>query len=283
MVKIAGVVIAYFPDINKLRLNIDTYIREIDKLYIVFNSPVDAGVIELFNSEGEKVRLIVNSQNVGIATALNQVAQKASELDYEWLLTMDQDSFFTSDLFFKAFQDQSFSQTTAIYCPNADATADSQSGKYDEKENRMITITSGNLLNLKIWKTLGGFEEKLFIDEVDHDYCLKAVLNGYEVIRFKNIPLIHELGRKKEVNLGFRKLNIYTHAPLRYYYIFRNNFYLFHRYKKQFPEFVRSRKRMLMKDFIKMILFSSGKIQNSLFMIRGIRDYARGIYGPYSK
>ena len=34
-------------------------------------------------------------------------------------------------------------------------------------------MTSGNLLNLKIAEKIGDFEEKLFIDEVDHDYCYR--------------------------------------------------------------------------------------------------------------
>ena len=283
MIKIAGVVIAYFPDIDKLKFNIGTYIHEIDRLYLVFNSPVSPDIIEIFDSERDKIHLIQNDGNIGVASALNLVAQKALNLGYEWLLTMDQDSCFTNDLFFKAFYEQPGKGKKAIYCPNSDLTAVTQSGNYGETENRIVTITSGNLLCLKIWESLGGFEEKLFIDEVDHDYCLKAVLNGYEIIRFKNIPLIHELGEKKEVNLGFKKMIIHIHTPVRYYYIFRNNFYIFNKYKNKFPEFIRSRKRILLNDFIKIVLFSSGKIQNFLFMIRGIRDYFWNVYGPYGK
>jgi len=281
MTKIAGIVIAYYPDYKKLRLNIESFIGNIEKLFIVFNSPVSLEDANSIVSGHQNIELIYNNDNLGIATALNQTVLKAANLGYEWLLTMDQDSFFESDQFFAAFS-KSSKNNVAIFSPNPELSKVTKDADSDIAEETLCVITSGNLVNLKIWDTIGGFEEKLFIDEVDNDYCLKAVLHGFKIQRFKNIPLIHELGHNKEVSFLFKKYTIIIHPPIRSYYIFRNNLYIFSKYKNKFPVFVRSRKTMLLKNFVKILLFSNERAQNVHFIIKGIRDYFRNVYGPYN-
>lgn len=281
MPKIAGVVIAYFPDLSKLIRNIDTYIDHIEQLFIVFNSPATNDVVNLLTEKYSTIRVIVNEKNIGIASALNQTALKAINLGYDWLLTMDQDSRFSSDHYFEAFG-KSEMKNVAIFCPTPDSQFRNTSNNFNETEEVLTVITSGNLLNLSIWEILGGFEEKLFIDEVDNDYCLKAVFGGFKIIRFKNISFIHELGQNKEVFFLFKKYMIITHSPVRAYYIFRNNFYIFSKYKKTFPEFVRSRKLVLLKVFIKILLFSENRIQYCRYVLAGIRDYFKHSYGSYN-
>ena len=281
MTKIAGVVISYYPDYKKLRLNIESFIDNIEQLFIVFNSPVSLEDANILSSGYPNIELIYNNDNLGIATALNQTVLKAVNLGFEWLLTMDQDSFFESDQFFAAFS-KNRKNNVAIFSPNPELSKVTTDEDSDIAEETLSVITSGNLVNLKIWETIGGFEETLFIDEVDNDYCLKAVLNGFKILRFKNIPLIHELGQNKEVSFLFKKYTIIIHPPIRSYYIFRNNLYIFSKYKNKFPGFVRSRKTMLLKNFIKILLFSTERVQNFHFIIKGIRDYFRNVYGPYN-
>ena len=74
--------------------NINTYINELDRLYIFDNS--ENSNESLFNSFDEKVVYISENQNMGIAYALNQGANHAIEDGYSWLLTMDQDSRYKS-------------------------------------------------------------------------------------------------------------------------------------------------------------------------------------------
>lgn len=282
MTRIAGVVIVYFPDLEKLLFNIDSFIDHTELLYIIFNSPENIKNTNILNSRYSNIQLIFNNENIGIAAALNQTAQKALNLGYHWLLTMDQDSRFQSSDYFEAFG-KSIKKNIAVFSPNPEISADNRNGNTGFTEEIQCAITSGNLLNLVIWKLIGGFEEKLFIDEVDNDYCLKAISNGFKIIRFKNIPLVHELGQNKEVTFLWKRLTITIHPPLRAYYIFRNNLYIFSTYKKKFPKFIRSRKFILLKNFVKIILFSTERFQNLRFILRGINDYRHNSYGPYKE
>lgn len=280
MAKIAGVVIVYYPDFKKLLLNIGTYVNEIDQLFVVFNSPVSDENVNDLNSRYSNLQLLFNNENTGIAAALNQTAQKALNLGYDWLLTMDQDSGFLSDEFFNAFG-RTRNENIAVFSPNPELSGATKENT-DATEEILCALTSGSLLNLKIWKKIGGFEEKLFIDEVDNDYCLKAVSNGFKILRFNNIPLIHELGQNKAVSFLFRKYTIIIHQPLRNYYIFRNNLYIFSNYKKEFPDFVKSRRIVLFKVFLKILLFSPEKLKNCRYVIKAFHDYLNNSFGCYN-
>jgi len=280
MAKIAGVVIVYFPDLEKLIFNIDSFINHIELLYIVYNSPENIENTNILNSKYSNIQLIFNNENIGVAATLNQTAQKALNIGYEWLLTMDQDSSFQSSDYFEAFG-KSIIKDIAIFSPNPDISAYTRNGNTGLTEEVQCAITSGNLLNLVIWKMIGGFEEMLFIDEVDNDYCLKATSNGFKIIRFVNIPLVHELGQNKTVSFLLNKYTIIIHPPLRNYYIFRNNLYIFSKYKKEFPDFVKSRKIVLLKIFIKILLFSPERFKNCQYINKGFRDYFNNSFGCY--
>lgn len=282
MARIAGVVIVYFPDFNKLIFNIDTYIDNIEKLLIVFNSPVGADEVNRLQTKYSNIQMIFNQDNIGIAKALNRAALKVMNQGYEWLLTMDQDSFFLTSQFFEEFEKIN-KENVAIFCPNPVSTLAINNENKSDAEEILCAITSGNLLNLEAWKTLNGFEEKLFIDEVDNDFCLKAVLRGFKVIRFKNIQLVHELGQVKKATFLIKKYAIITHPPIRAYYIFRNNLYIFSKYKRTFPEFIKTRKIMLLKGLIKIILFSDKRILNCYYIFHGIRDYLNNSYGHFKE
>jgi len=55
-------------------------------------------------------------------------------------------------------------------------------------------LTSGNLLRLAAFKETGGFMEKLFIDYVDVEYCMRLQIHGFSVLRANRAVLLHRLG-----------------------------------------------------------------------------------------
>ena len=87
--KIAGVVVLYNPTEDVLD-NIESYLCDIDRLYIIDNS------IESHQNmfKDSKITYIPLMQNKGIAYALNEGAKHAIEDSFEYLLTLDQDSSF---------------------------------------------------------------------------------------------------------------------------------------------------------------------------------------------
>ena len=94
MNKVACIIVSYNPD-RGIEKCFNSLINQVDKMFIVDNgSNGDRIKIlkELKNSNANKVDLILNNENLGIATALNVGIKKALNEGYDWVITMDQDS-----------------------------------------------------------------------------------------------------------------------------------------------------------------------------------------------
>src|SRR5690606_27148133 len=101
----------------------------------------------------------------------------------DWLLTMDQDSFF-DESHLLSYQNcfQNFEGKNGVAMFGVEFEKESERTNCSVLETDML-ITSGSLVNLAVFQKLGGFDENLFIDEVDFEYCLRAKVNGYKTIR----------------------------------------------------------------------------------------------------
>lgn len=279
---VAGTVVLYHPDEGEVISNIHSYLGYVDLLIVIDNTEMPRpGLCDLIQGIAPTVRYIALNSNQGIAVGLNIAAKMACEEGYAWLLTMDQDSFFDKEEiahYFSAFRQLFYNRSdVAIVAPSHE---DRQPGPTPvqafTEENSVIT--SGNLINLELWKETGGFCEKLFIDEVDHEYCYRLIERGYRIIKFNSVFLNHQLGKKKMggyLGVAFKR-NRTVHAPRRVYFMVRNYLYVRRMYKKTFPgEFRRRDKEFL--HILKNNLFFSGHFWVNLRNVfTGFRHYRAG-------
>ncbi len=276
---VVAVVILYNP--NRLVIkNILTYHSFLENIIVVDNS--ETANEEILNDLKKmlKIHLIVNHENKGIATALNQGIQKAILLGGEWILTMDQDSYFDGDMlknYFKLFNDLNDKVKIAALGPNY------------EKENSLEQIikvenliTSGTLLNAEVFKKIKGYDENLFIDEVDNDYCYRAQLEGFDLYQCNNIFMNHALGNKKQITsiFGSKKTRI-LHSPIRLYYIVRNSLYMSEKYKNVFPISIKKTNRDVIVRIKNNLLYGSEKWSTIKFLILGILHFKRRHFGKF--
>jgi rhamnosyltransferase len=87
-----------------------------------------------------------------------------------------------------------------------------------------VCITSGNLVKISVFKEVNYFEDKLFIDSVDFDFCFKLKEKGYILIEATSAKLLHSCGSAAEKRLLFFKTGYTNHNYLRRYYTTRNIF-----------------------------------------------------------
>jgi rhamnosyltransferase len=270
---LSGVVVLFFPDENELIRNIQSYINYLDLLYIIDNSTGDVGYENRLKEFSIPVIYVRNSKNIGIAAALNTAVTLAHQNGYEWMLTMDQDSYFEEveissfiELFNSDFKDK---KELAILSPQTEGYGNGTSKK--TFHSVITTITSGSLLNLNISRELGGFDEKLFIDEVDFDYCYRCILAGYKIFQLDNVYLNHRLGNN--IKSGYfsiiKRSNRIIHNPTRVYYMVRNHFYMVSRYGKLFPETFKKRKIDLLTTLKNNLLFSGNFFKVLKSAVRG--------------
>ena len=233
--KIAAVIILYNPDETVLS-NIYTYYSYVQKIYVYDNTEKKVNTTDW--SQFSKIEYYADGQNKGLAERLNGAAAKAMEDGYEWLLTMDQDSCFSQqaiDTYYDGFLKFEEKKNTALFGPvfrHQDPGWQAES-KWQEID---LLITSGALLNLSLFSKIGSFDEDLFIDLVDFDYCIRAKLAGYRIIQFSTVVMLHELGsmaKRSSIKTMFLiKKQKQLHPPLRCYYMFRNLLYLKAKYRR---------------------------------------------------
>lgn len=280
MIIIHGIVVLYNPE-ETIIDNITSYLDNIEKLYIVDNS--ESKNHELFNkivTISEKCIYINNKGNQGIAHALNVGAKLAIENGADWLLTMDQDSSFTQGSLVKLID---WIENNDIHDVGIISPSHHINNSYIEENKTIIQVdtvmTSGNLLNLKAYQRVGGFLDKLFIDYVDNEYCLRLKINNYKILQLTNATLKHSLGNIKSFTL-FNKTIYYTnHNHIRRYYIARNSLYVCSIYKKYFKNYCDNEQKRNIINILKIIFFEESKLQKIHYIIKGILHFYQNKFG----
>lgn len=279
--KICGVVTLYYPPKDYYQ-SIRSYIDYVDILYVIDNSPKEFWKdSEFLLQKYDKVVILSRGENIGIARALNIALKRAWSSDADWLLTMDQDSKFEKNQAIRYFDSLKVVDTeqVAILSPQHKKSID-DSGKcrYEEKT---VVWTSGNLLNLKLVRQVGLFDERLFIDSVDHEYCFRIQKAGYKVLQAINCHIEHTLGEKVEGHMfwGLKRKKVDIHSPKRLYFIIRNALYLIEWYGVDYPDFLKKLSKQTKKEFVRALKYSNSRKDYMRYAWRAYLDYRKHIYG----
>lgn len=262
--RIAGTVILYNSSVAVFD-NIKTYIDQVEVLYVVDNSDrPNAELISRF-SEIPTVEFMSNGGNKGVAHALNTAARQAIVDGFTHLLTMDDDSKAPARMVdtMRKFLDQ-YADHEKVGIISAVHNADPSPAIF-----RIVpyTMTSGNLLDLRIYQKVGGFWEELFIDHVDHEYGLRLNDAGYQVIELLGLFLNHSLGESKPWSSWFHTGKFISHKPSRMYYIARNGWLV----AKKHPRFRWTAVRLISKEWIKSIVWENARRQRIHFLFKGMQ------------
>lgn len=270
---LAAVVVLYHPD-GTLLDNINSYINDVDTLFIVDNSTsINTSIVTLISAH-PKICYIHNAENRGIAQALNVGITLAIQKGYRFLLMMDQDS----TLNIKCLQRL---QETLDTNPNAFmASASYNIQKVEKKIHKSLTsITSGSMLRLSMIPSIGLHDEKLFIDYVDFEYTLRATTLGYDIFIVEDAKMSHKLGNFEQKTILFFNTYITNHPPLRKYYRLRNSLYVWRKYILQFPLWVITDIARSLKDICKSILLEPSPLLQLKAYFLGFKDFLLSSYG----
>lgn len=282
--RIAAVVILYNPG-KEIIYNIQSYLNDVEKLFVLDNT--ENPEEELINkiTSLPKTTYFNDGENKGIAVRLNQAAALAIAGGFDLLLTMDQDSYFdkanlvnylNSILVFKTLNEVGMFGI-----------------EYDKKKKQevnceytdlSILITSGSIINLEVFKKIGQFDEALFIDLVDIEYCFRAIINGYKIIQFKNIFLEHSLGETsvhKSIK-NFKNSIRNLHSPVRVYYMTRNYFYIKSKYRKVFNTEILAIKKDLLIRIKNNLLYNEKRLSVLKYLLKGVIDFNRKKMGKFN-
>lgn len=242
-VRIAAGIVLYNPDRERLRQNLMAISPQVEQVYIVDNASDNLAEVESLLQElteaNSFVTLIRNDHNAGIARALNQLMHLGMQQGMDWVLTLDQDSVCPAHLISHMLPHALSQKQAGILSPLIEDRSfglehTPEAGK--ELTKRTECITSASLTRLEAWKEAGGFDERLFIDAVDTDFCLSLREHGWLILQVNDVRLLHEIGHGATRHVVCSRTYIaFNHAPWRYYYMARNMVYL----SRKHPGFLR--------------------------------------------
>lgn len=265
----------------------NSVINQVDEIVIVDNgSRYDTKNILI--SLENKAKVIFLDDNMGIAAALNIGVKYAIENHYDWVITLDNDSIMDDKMIGKllstydTLNDKQKREIVSLMPQYLEM------GVHDYNENIKsgtieveCGITSGNLIKINIFKKVGMFNEKLFIDYVDNEFCYRIIKLGYKILQVNDAILYHRLGEVEERKFLNSKVRVSNHSVIRRYYITRNRLYCWKKYSKLAPKTMKLDKLSFIKETIKIILYEKEKKLKIRMILKGYKDYKKNIFGKF--
>ncbi|MCQ8130035.1 glycosyltransferase family 2 protein [Methylomonas rivi] len=263
---------SYHPT-DELIENVKALVQQVDEILIVDNgSGLEAKqLLDNLIKQHSKLNIVFLSENLGIAAALNIGVKKAKAAGHEWVITFDQDSQVTP------FMIEAMLRVYETY-PNKEKVAslsprymDVNSGEISGSHLRLPVnktlphaqayevLTSGNLIKSCVFDFVGYFDESLFIDYVDREFCWRCIHSSYSILQINDAILQHRIGFQKRCKFLWFHPSITNHSPLRRYYIARNAIYILKVYLIKRPLLVSIDLYKLLKVFIKVAIFENNK------------------------
>ena len=142
-------------------------------------------------------------------------------------------------------------------------------------------ITSGSLIKAEIFEAAGFYDETLFIDYVDTDFCLRVQKGGYKILSVSSAFLEHELGQRQARHFFGLQISFRIHTAWRYYYIFRNRLLLYRRYWAIAPGWLLHDLRWLILEVGRIFLLEDGRKPKIRALMHGIKDGLRNKAGRH--
>jgi rhamnosyltransferase len=294
-VSIASVTIAFNPEPAFLLRQLEALAAQVDAAIIVDNGS-SPPVAQLLPGSMEHVRIVRLPANEGVAHGFNVGIAQARAGGAECVLLLDQDSVPADGmvrLLERALDEHlARGERVAAVGPRICDPRDRvdlpfvQLGWLRNRHRRArydgeviacdFLISSGALVPLQALDGLGAFEDDLFIDNVDLEWCCRARSRGYSLYGVTGAVLEHRLGdgRRRVPGGG----HIIVHPPERLYYMTRNRFLLYRREYMPLKWKVKDALRALAK-FAATMLWVPPRGEYARMTWRAVRDAMAGRAG----
>lgn len=287
--RVLAIVVTYQPD-ESFAARFVHLAGQVGGVLIVDNNSGGEAVSMLYQTADRlNMQLVRNSENLGLASALNVGIRHAIASGYDWALLFDQDSA-PGDQVFEGLRDayEQFPSRKRLAVIGSNYRM-RNTGKLQFPESattncvwseRRAVITSGSLVSLSAYRTLGPFRDEYFIDCVDHEYCLRARSKGFEIIATRKPLMVHGIGRPTVHRLPWRTIEVSNHAKIRRYYMIRNHIDMAKKYVLREPAWVLGSLWTRFKSILLLCLFETDRLAKIKYSMLGLID---GFYSKFDR
>lgn len=275
----AGIV-TYQPDLKKLKSNIESIYKQVDRVVIIDNGSKNINDIYNLQSTFSNVEIRPLKKNEGVAAALNHILDWANKLEMKWVLTLDQDSQCLPGVINDYEKLSHIPNVAMISSRRKDVNFGFEKADLFEQEYIEVErcITSCCYTNVNAALKVGGFDESMFIDYVDFDMCYSLKEHGYKIIKSHFIGFMHELGESQKKYFFKREVVVTNHSPLRRYYYGRNIIYFIRKHKKSINKF-----RYYVRAYGRLAVVLVYEVNKKEKLKEGIRGMIDGYKMPLNK
>lgn len=291
---VAGVIVTYNPPPG-LSARLRAVLRETDFVVVFDNGSTGVPAWpDLTDQEQSRIHLIPSRQNIGLAAALNRGIAFAQQQGATCALLLDHDSTPQPGMVDRLRAAVSahprpvaaVAPTIAYAHPDIRCRWPQSNGArlrfrfvYAAKLRAPapvdLAISSGMLVDIGVWSRVGRFDEALFIDLVDTEFCLRARAHGYDILVAPDATLHHHLGDVRKRSLLGVPMFPTHHHPMRHYYISRNRVVLTRRFALRYPNWFFYEMMSAVKLVTKVALFEPERARKLWNTIRGTWDGLR--------
>ena len=266
MTRVFGVMSTFRPDHNVVE-RARLHATQINKLIIVDDGSPDSTALD--DLDGASFEVIRLAENSGIAKALNVGMEAALDQGADFILNLDQDSVLDDDYMKRIHETfHSAAKATRLGVVLTDSVNHQPSipPKYSPEGFGLVEegIQSGLVVSAACLRDTGMLEERLFIDCVDIEFCLRVRDHGWNIAVAPGANITHSLGEQEPYRpFGKQRLvdgqvaTFQYHKPFRQYYITRNNIDLCLRNLRRRPRWVVSVGRRELVPTVKTLIGSS--------------------------
>jgi rhamnosyltransferase len=284
---VCAVMVTYNPDPNDFEQNLRALLPQVGKLIIVDNqSGPTAHSFIAQTAAAVGVEVIWNKQNLGIAGGLNAGIERAlSNSQCAWIAAFDQDSLVPRDYvkaIFEAYSACPFRGKVAVVGASYSNPIYERCGQWVAERNdfefREIksVMTSGSLVKISALNACGRFDESLFMDYVDHDFCLRLRKHGFKVIQAGNAVLVHQLGSPTLHRFLGKRFLSSNHSPGRRYHNARNRILVYRRFLRSETSWVLADALGWIREMVKVALVERNRTEKFINVAAGIWDATTG-------
>lgn len=250
MPRVIAVVPTYRPDGDVL-VHLRRIARQVSAVVVVDDGSGETASAILETVAAELAHVIRLDSNSGIAAALNAGVRWALDDGADYVLTVDQDTDLPGDYVSTALElFARANPVTRVGVVAVDAVNGAPSlPTWVSPEGFGLVpeaIQTGFVISRACLETAGLFDERLVIDCVDTEYCLRVRDHGFRIAVAKGTDIRHSIGRRAELrpfgiplrHASGRVATYQYHSPFRRYYIARNNIDLMLRNVSKRPRWV---------------------------------------------
>lgn len=297
--KTAAIVVSYLPDIAILSALLDSLRQQVHVVILVDNG--GGSKILDPNSTGRPIEYLDMCGNAGLGAALNAGFRVAMSHGVRYVVTFDQDSQAHPTLIQQlagamqraldkdskcvavspTFYDRRVGESSATF-PFYRMISDRihtifESSDSTDLISADVLITSGMYVRADIWLSILKYDETMFVDFTDTEWCFRARDQGYSLYGCSSIKMGHALSDAPPIVILGR--TFFKYSPVRRYFYFRNAIVLISR-----PYVPAAWRRRfiggLALRFIINSLIDDQRIKSIFMMTRGIYHGLRKRLGP---